>query len=90
MRALSFIVQIKLVVTDKMIKSVHGSRTRYQQYIEEERAANFAKNMTNLKRKQVESEIKLLEEKKKKITATVTRDNETIDFQIASLQNGLQ
>uniref|UniRef100_A0A915IFF2 HAT C-terminal dimerisation domain-containing protein n=1 Tax=Romanomermis culicivorax TaxID=13658 RepID=A0A915IFF2_ROMCU len=57
---------LKLVVSEKMIKSVSGSRTRYQQYLEDERAKDVEKNLSNLKRKQVESEIKALEENKKK------------------------
>lgn len=81
---------IKVVISEKMIKSVRNSRTRYEQYMEEARAKEAATNKVNLKRKQIEAEIKALEEKKKKIEVNVVRDKDSLDFQIAALRNDLK
>ena len=73
-----------------MVKSVRNSRTRYVQYLEESKAKEATFNKAVLKRKQIESEIKALEEKKKKMEDTVMKDKDAIAFQIAALRNDLK
>jgi len=60
------------------------------QYLEESKAKEATFNKAVLKRKQIESEIKALEEKKKKMEDTVMKDKDAIAFQIAALRNDLK
>ena len=76
-------------INKELIKSVKAASSRYKSALEENKRAELAADAALIKRKRVEFELKVLNDKKRKLELNKTVETQAIDNQIEELRKQL-